>query len=137
MDDCMPFPGYRNKDGYGQVCINGVVVGAHRLAYCRANNLSLNDIRGMVVRHRCDNPPCCNPDHLEIGAQRDNVIDCIKRGRFKSNAGVNNPRAKLNYDTAEEIRKEYASGVVSMGALAEKYMVGKSTIKRVFDRSIW
>lgn len=137
MSDCMPYQGCRTKDGYGQVCIKGRVVRAHRLAYCRANNLSLDDIKGLVVRHKCDNPPCCNPDHLEIGTQRDNVLDCIKRGRFKSNAGENNPRAKINTSIANEIRREYSNGGVSMGSLANKYGVGKSTIKRVIDGSIW
>lgn len=137
MDKCIPFPGCKNKYGYGQVCINGVSVGAHRVAYCRANNLSLDDIKGKVVRHKCDNPPCCNPNHLEIGIQKDNVMDCISRGRFKSNSGENNPRAKLNSDIANKIRIEYSSGGVSMRSLAEKYHVGKSTIKRIIDGVIW
>jgi hypothetical protein len=42
--------------------------------------------KGMVIRHTCDNPPCCNPLHLEIGTHRDNVHDRMKRGRdHKSN----------------------------------------------------
>lgn len=42
--------------------------------------------KGLVVRHKCDNPPCCNPDHLEIGTHRDNVHDRMRRGRdHKSN----------------------------------------------------
>nr|DAI80135.1 MAG TPA: endonuclease [Caudoviricetes sp.] len=137
MSDCMPYMGFRNRDGYGQVCINRKVVGAHRVAYCKANGLSLDDIKGMVVRHKCDNPPCCNPEHLEIGTQRDNILDCIKRGRFKSNAGENNPRAKINKTIADKIRLEYEGGGISMKKLANKYNVGKSTIKRVVDRSIW
>lgn len=42
--------------------------------------------KGMVIRHNCDNPPCINPDHLQIGTVRDNVHDRLKRGRdYKSN----------------------------------------------------
>jgi len=37
---------------------------------------------GMVVRHRCDNPSCVQPEHLLIGTQKDNVQDCLERGRF-------------------------------------------------------
>lgn len=136
MSECIEFQGYRNKDGYGQVNRRGVVVGAHRLAYCNANGLSLDDIRGKVIRHKCDNPPCINPDHLEIGTQSDNVKDCVERGRFKSNAGELNPRAKLNRETAESIRAERLSGL-SLGKLAIKYGVGKSTIKRVVDGDCW
>lgn len=39
--------------------------------------------KGLVVRHSCDNPPCCNPDHLLIGTQQDNVNDMIERGRYR------------------------------------------------------
>jgi hypothetical protein len=40
------------------------------------------DIEGKHVCHRCDNPPCCNPDHLFVGTAADNVHDCITKGRF-------------------------------------------------------
>lgn len=36
---------------------------------------------GPVLRHRCDNPPCINPAHLEPGTQADNVRDMAERGR--------------------------------------------------------
>ena len=35
--------------------------------------------KGMVIRHKCDNPNCCNIEHLEIGTQKDNIEDMIKR----------------------------------------------------------
>jgi hypothetical protein len=39
--------------------------------------------KGLVVRHKYDNPACINPDHLEIGTTYDNVHDMIDRGRAK------------------------------------------------------
>ena len=37
---------------------------------------------GMVVMHTCDNPACCNPHHLVVGTQSDNIKDCVSKGRF-------------------------------------------------------
>jgi hypothetical protein len=53
--------------------------------------------------HRCDNPPCCNPDHLFAGFARDNVGDMISKGRQSAgerhskimklvNTGLDRPR---------------------------------------------
>lgn len=42
---------------------------------------------GMLVCHRCDNPSCCNPFHLFLGEPRDNVMDAVKKGRWKGQKG--------------------------------------------------
>jgi hypothetical protein len=51
---------------------------AHRYAY----SIFVGPIPdGMNVLHRCDNPPCCNPDHLFVGTQQDNMRDMHAKGR--------------------------------------------------------
>ena len=38
-------------------------------------------VKSLVVRHKCDNTKCCNPEHLELGTQLDNVDDMLTRKR--------------------------------------------------------
>ena len=52
---------------------------AHRVAW-KLTHGSIPD--GMVVCHKCDNPPCFNPDHLFLGTQADNVADMIAKVRL-------------------------------------------------------
>ena len=59
--------------GYGAFGVRGSVVErAHRMSYY----LVKGDIpKGLHVLHKCDNPPCCNPSHLFLGTDQDNVDD--------------------------------------------------------------
>lgn len=34
-----------------------------------------------MIRHKCDNPPCVNIEHLLKGDAKSNMQDCIDRGR--------------------------------------------------------
>jgi hypothetical protein len=52
--------------------------------------------RSLIVRHRCDNPRCVNPDHLQLGTQKENMMDMHVRGRFRGGAPKGNTNAKGN-----------------------------------------
>lgn len=86
VDGCRVFTGWRDKDGYGWLRVNGKKVGAHRVAWELENGPIPT---GLSVLHRCDNPPCCDVGHLFIGTQADNVADREAKGRTKlpSNSG--------------------------------------------------
>jgi hypothetical protein len=89
-DECWPWIGGFGTRGYGQINVDGKNVGAHRIAYLLTTGES---IAGFVIRHRCDNPPCCNPGHLHRGSQQDNVADAVRRRRHAH--GETCGRAKL------------------------------------------
>lgn len=88
-----------------------------------------------VVRHKCDNPRCINPEHLEGGTQKDNMQDCIKRNRLgdSRNFGAANGRTVLTPEDVQYIRRIYVKGskLYGLRPLAEKFGVGTSQIHRV------
>jgi len=88
---CWEFAGRKNKDGYGQVKHNGTYAGAHRWAYLAwVGTIPA----GHVVRHKCDNPPCINPEHLETGTQADNVADAVAKGRNRTHRNLTTPQVE-------------------------------------------
>jgi hypothetical protein len=79
--DCWRWTGHIGRNNrYGMLRVNGRSVKAHRFSW----ELHFGPVpSGLVVRHRCDNPVCVRPEHLQLGTQADNVHDAIERGRFQ------------------------------------------------------
>lgn len=65
--------------GYGAIRYKGKSVVTHRVSWEMANGLIPD---GMKVLHRCDNPPCVNPDHLFLGTHQDNMADMKEKKRY-------------------------------------------------------
>lgn len=84
-DACWPFRTAVERETYGTIRGEGGAlsssIGSHRAACAVANGIKTADLGGIVVRHSCDYPPCCNPAHLLPGSQQDNVADREGRGR--------------------------------------------------------
>lgn len=76
--ECWPWLAYCNKGGYGNFQYEGKPHLAHSFAY---KLTSLDLLHGLFVLHACDNPPCCNPNHLYGGTKSDNEQDKLRRGR--------------------------------------------------------
>ena len=134
-NECWPWKAMITESGYGRVWINDKGYYAHRVIYELANpgSISLSAPKDRFgsgfLRHKCDNPPCCNPAHLEIGTQADNMQDKVKRGRSRwFGSSVNSPRAKFTADEVREIRFLYSTKRANQPALAKLYEVSESTI---------
>lgn len=66
---------------------------------------------GHEIRHKCGNPTCCRPSHLETGTRKDNMQDASKRGRIVSPDRTGEKRAKLTRADVARIKELYASGI--------------------------
>jgi hypothetical protein len=63
---------------YGTIRVRGRQTKAHILSW----QLAFGVIpAGMLVCHKCDNPPCVRPDHLFLGTSVDNTTDAFDKGR--------------------------------------------------------
>jgi hypothetical protein len=90
----------------------------------------------MKVLHRCDNPPCTNPDHLFLGTHADNMRDCVSKKRSKApphRPGELNGSARLTSGQVKAIRNDGATH----RAIAGKFGVCKSTVTRIKTGRGW
>ena len=91
-NECWEWQAYTDKNGYGQFQSRS----AHRCSYSMCNG-DIPD--GLIVRHKCDNPPCVNPNHLLLGTTADNVRDRDSRGR---NGHTNKTHCKNGHEFTKE-----------------------------------
>ena len=131
---CLEWTGGTTRYGYGRIRIGQRLYLAHRVAFIRAYGLIPE---GQYVCHQCDNPACCNPEHLFLGTQFDNMADMYRKGREPNKLGQKNPAAKLTDDDVRQIRKMYAAGGVSYSALGRKFGVSTVMIGLIVRREKW
>ena len=83
--------GYK-QDGYGRFGLFGKCEKSNRVAFYLTNGYFPD-----FVLHTCNNKLCCNPNHLYDGTRRDNVLDMMRAGTFRSplQKGEKHPQAKL------------------------------------------
>ena len=129
-EDCVEWEGSFQSYGYGQFFFENKNRLAHRVSY-EIHNGELE--KNAVVRHKCDNPPCVNPRHLESGTVADNRRDCVERGRgaFGERGGT----AVLTEAQVKAIRG--SAGKISQYEMAITYGVAQSTISAVISRRNW
>jgi hypothetical protein len=147
---CWIWSGYKDSLGYGRVGrrINGIskTVGAHRFL--------INDLieGGLYCCHHCDNPSCVRPSHMFAGTTKDNIRDCIKKGRFNykdttgaivrystgriDRRGEMNGKSKLTLEQATRARN-CPRGYGKIAALAREFGVSPVTIRKIRNGYGW
>jgi len=133
--DCWVWTGPKNNYGYGRYYIRGGrIIAAHRFAWERAHGVIPD---GKVVCHSCDNPACCNPAHLFVGTQMDNIRDCISKGRKLIQRGESASAAKITEEQVREIRNRFALGGVLKKDLAAEFGLKPPSISLIISRVNW
>ena len=128
---CWEWSGLRHRSGYGHFTLPGhKKVRAHRLSY-ELHKGPIPD--GLFVLHRCDNPPCVNPEHLWLGTAKDNLHDAIKKGRWKVGTCEKGPNSRLTPDAVAHIRRRELTAV----EYGELYGVWHTTVQNIWLGRTW
>ena len=123
LHSCWEWKGRKKHFGYGAYKDQA----AHRMAY----EMCVGPIpAGLCVRHKCDNPSCVNPAHLEVGTIADNNRDAVDRGRHVTPTGTENGNSRFTDEQVREIRESTETGV----ALAKRLGCAESTISYIRRR---
>lgn len=120
-DECWEWKGYTEK-GYGLVFYNGKKMWAHRLALILSG---FPDQHELLACHSCDNPSCCNPNHLRFDTHQSNTHDAVSRNRHAW--GERNGHSRLTENDVIDIRTRYQAGTPA-GILAKEFGVGNGYI---------
>lgn len=136
-DGCWEWQGGLLLNGYGQFGVSRYeskrTNHAHRFAWEVHNAEPIP--KGMVIRHACDNRRCVNPAHLLVGTQKDNMADCMQRGRVAK--GERNSQAKLTQNQVRQIRRLCNECGWKYVDLAAKFDVSINAIYRIVQGTTW
>lgn len=128
-DGCWVWTGSVNSAGYGRIWDPE----EKKMVQCHRAMMDFPE--GLLVCHRCDNPPCVNPDHLFVGTMSDNIRDCVNKGRAarRGAKGEANSKAKL---TEREVLEIYR-GTDRQRDCAARYGVTHQVVGSIRRGKTW
>lgn len=91
---------------------------------------------GLCVCHKCDNPPCVNPDHLFLGTRQDNIKDREEKGRNNPVFGESHFKAKITESQALSIL-EMRKNKIKIKEIASKFNISIHVVKDISARRNW
>lgn len=118
--ECLFWVGALNSDGYPRFAYKGNSnTKVHKFIHDVVYGI---DSAYQHVRHKCDNPICINPTHLEIGTMYDNVQDRVVRNRTYS---------KLSLKQVTEIRRLLSSKEYTQKEIGNMFGVNSRTVSNI------
>jgi hypothetical protein len=131
IKNCWEWTGSRHRQGYGRVgYLGNRAAYTHRVSYQLVNGKIK---KGLNVLHRCDNPPCVNPDHLFLGTQSDNAYDMFSKNRGNRARGEKNSKARLIDSQVRRVKY----GSEPLASLAREFSVTYQTLHYIRGGKTW
>lgn len=128
-DGCWTWPYGGHPFGYGSTTFRGHRKLTHRLAW----ELTHGAVPpGLYVCHKCDNPPCCRPEHLFLGTPLDNARDRTRKGRSRKRGTP----LVLTESDVRQIRVRRAAGE-TLVRIAAAFGVDHSAVWQIVHRKAW
>ena len=119
------------KNGYFSIRRNGIRQKLHRYIY----RITVGEIpKDMVVRHKCDNRLCINPNHLEIGTQLDNIRDRVERNRSAKQNGTDNGMCSIDEET---VLKVLFDNDGTQHEIADRYGISQIHVSQIKTGKRW
>lgn len=139
LNDCWEWQKGKTTAGYGQFFFPAY---QHQYAHRFAFEITFGGPipAGIHICHHCDNPVCCNPNHLFAGTRSDNMQDMIAKGRANRSGfltGEDHPCHKLTEVEVIEIRRLYAGGGYSYRDLTTMFNVSVGTVSNIINFKVW
>lgn len=138
-DECWEWQAWKNNKGYGMVG-SGVprpkLLLSHRVSWEIHNGPIPENLN---VLHSCDNPACCNPNHLSLGTHTQNMADMYEKGRdnhAKNARGEYHGNAKLTAEKVREIRELGRQGMLQR-EIGKLYGIGQVHVGEILRRVSW
>jgi hypothetical protein len=124
-EQCWPWTGYTKPTGHGLTSLDNLPIHASRKAWI----LTHGPIRdGLCVNHRCDNPACCNPDHMYLGTRADNMMDLWLKTPPELR-GANGRKRVLTDAQLEQLWKMRRAGAL-LRECADEFNIHLQTVRR-------
>lgn len=132
-DECWPYTGHLDRGGYGIFTDH---LGKRRPAHELALSYTTGEVKheGLETCHSCDNPQCCNPNHLRFDTRQSNVDDMVSRKRNR--VGSRAPHTALTEDDVLLIRERRALGA-RVRDLSIDFGISESAVSAIVHGKNW
>lgn len=118
--------------GYGTLYLDGQHTRSHRAAWTLSHGETVP--RGQVVMHVCDNRRCCNPFHLSLGTQRENLEDMRVKGRRAH--GEAHVHAQINTEIVLAVRRARRAGETQR-SIAARFGLRFQHVHKIVHGTLW